>query len=116
MRFDEVFMAMKQGAKAKLPSWGGYWYWDNEKKTIIIHTKDGDELDIRETQVPDYTFSNIASDQWILASKENCPELGGVAMFGFDEAIKYVKRGLKVMRAGWNGKRPVYSIGYMYFL
>lgn len=51
MRFDEVFMAMKQGAKAKLPSWGGYWYWDNEKKTIIIHTKDGDELDIRETQV-----------------------------------------------------------------
>ena len=105
MRFDEVFMAMKQGAKAKLPSWGGYWYWDNEKKTIIIHTKDGDELDIRETQVPDYTFSNIASDQWILASKENCPELGGVAMFGFDEAIKYVKRGLKVMRAGWNGKR-----------
>lgn len=104
MRFDEVFMAMKQGAKAKLPSWGGYWYWDSAKKTIIIHTKDGDELDIRETQVPDYTFSNIASDQWILASKENCPELGGVAMFGFDEAIKYVKRGLKVARKGWNGK------------
>lgn len=32
------------------------------------------------------------------------PELGGVATFGFDEAIKYLKRGLKVKRKGWNGK------------
>lgn len=46
MRFNEAFAAMKQGAKAKLPSWGGYWCWDSAKKTIIMHTKDGEELDI----------------------------------------------------------------------
>ena len=104
MRFDEAFKAMKQGAKVKLPSWGGYWYWSKEKQTIIIHTKDGIEMDIRETQVPDYTFSNIACDDWVLADEQNCPELGGVNTFSFGEAIKYMKRGMKVARRGWNGK------------
>lgn len=104
MYFREAFEAMKQGTKAKLPSWGGYWYWSKEKQTIIIHTKDGDEIDIRDTQIPDYTFSNIASDEWVLADDQNCPELGGEATFSFGDAIKYLKRGLKVKRKGWNGK------------
>ena len=36
MTFKEAFDAMKNGAKVKLPGWGGYWYWDCEKKTIMI--------------------------------------------------------------------------------
>lgn len=31
MTFKEAFEAMKKGAKVKLPSWGGYWYWDDDK-------------------------------------------------------------------------------------
>lgn len=31
MTFSEAFKAMKAGAKVKLPSWGGYWFWDAEK-------------------------------------------------------------------------------------
>ena len=104
MLFREAFKMMKNGMKVKLPSWGGYWYWSKEKQTIIMHTKDGDEIDIRETQVPDYTFSNIASDEWVMADNRNCPELGGVNTFSFGEAIKYLKRGMKVARKGWNGK------------
>lgn len=30
--------------------------------------------------------------------------LGGEATFSFGEAVKYLKRGLKVTRKGWNGK------------
>lgn len=104
MRFIEALKAMKDGAKVKLPSWGGYWCWDAEKATIIMHTKDGNKLDIRETDRVEYTLSNICSDDWVLADKSNCPILGGEAIFGFGEAIKYVKRGLKVSRKGWNGK------------
>lgn len=104
MRFDEAFKAMKQSSKVKLPSWSGYWFWSKEKQTIIIHTKDGEELDIRETEIPDYTFGNICSDEWVLADGENCPELGGEAIFSFGEAVKYLKRGMKVTRKGWNGK------------
>lgn len=105
MQFVDVFKAMKRGSKAKLPSWGGYWYWDEEKNTIMIHTKDGQELDIRETQVVEYTAMNITSDGWIIADETNCPQLGGEATFSFGEAIKYLKRGMKVARKGWNGKK-----------
>ena len=105
MKFSEAFKLMKQGAKVKLPGWGGFWYWDAEKKTIIMHTKDGEEMDIRETQVVDYTFSNVACDDWVIADNQNCPELGGEATFSFGEAIKYLKRGMNVARKGWNGKK-----------
>lgn len=110
MKFKEVFEAMKQGKKAKLPSWGGYWYWDPEKETIMMQcrSKDsepGELLDIRETQTVEYTLNNLLSDEWMIANETNCPELGGVLTFSFGEAIKYLKRGLKVSRKGWNGKK-----------
>ena len=110
MRFVEALKAMKNGAKVKLPSWGGYWCWDAEKETVMIHCRpqdsdhQGEILDIRETQRVEYTLSNVASDEWVIADEENCPVLGGEAMFGFGDAIKYIKRGLKVKRKGWNGK------------
>lgn len=104
MEFGEALDAMKQGAKVKLPSWGGYWYWDSDKETIMMHTKEGNELDIRETDRVPYTLDNMLSDEWIIADETNCPELGGEAAFSFGEAIKYLKRGFKVKRCGWNGK------------
>lgn len=104
MKFSEALKLMKAGQKVKLPTWGGYWFWDPNKETIIIHTKDGEELDIRETQVVEYTTLNIASEDWMLADEENCPQLGGVATFGFEDAIRMLKRGLKVARQNWNGK------------
>ena len=105
MRFEEALKIMKDGNKVKLPSWGGVWKWDSEKESISMHTKDGEELDIRETQVVEYTLGNILSDEWIVADENNCPELGGEATFSFGEAIKYLKRGMKVARKGWNGKK-----------
>lgn len=110
MLFRKAFELMKQGKKLKLPSWAGYWYWSKDKQTIIIHTKDGVDMDIRETQIPDYTFSNIASDEWTLADSKNCPELGGEATFSFGDAIKYLKRGMKVARKGWNGKKQYFQL------
>lgn len=104
MEFKKAFKLMKSGAKIKLPSWGGYWYWDDEKRTVIMHTKDGQELGIRETDRVIYTLSNILNDQWQVADEENCPQLGGVATFGFDKAIGCLKRGFKLKRKGWNGK------------
>ncbi|WP_411337239.1 DUF2829 domain-containing protein [Ruminococcus gauvreauii] len=104
MKFEQAFEMMKKGAKVKLPSWGGYWSWNPEKETIMMHTRDGEDLDIRETQRVEYTVLNILSDEWMIADGTNCPELGGVATFDFGSAIKYMKRGSKVKRAGWNGK------------
>ena len=105
MKFEEALKAMKSGSKVKLPSWGGYWYWSPEKETIIMHTKDGQDMDFRELQRVVYTLQNILSDEWIVANGQNCPQLGGEATFSFGEAIKYLKRGMKVARKGWNGKK-----------
>lgn len=105
MNFAEALKQMKEGAKVKLPSWGGYWFWDAEKETVIMHTKDGRDLDIRETERVEYTMLNILSDEWQIADEINCPQLGGEATFSFGEAIKYMKRGMRVARKGWNGKK-----------
>ena len=111
MNFRQALEAMKQGAKVKLPSWGGYWCWDAEKETIMMHCRPQDSdkgqgpiLDIRETQRVEYTLQNILSDDWVFADEGNAPVLGGEATFSFGEAIKYMKRGLKVARKGWNGR------------
>ena len=47
MKFEQALQEMKKGIPMKLPSWGGYWCWDEEKKTIIMYTKDNERLDIR---------------------------------------------------------------------
>lgn len=105
MRFEEALKIMKDGSLTLPPSWGGFWKWDPEKESIIMHTKDGEEMDIRKTQVVEYTLGNVLSDEWVVADENNCPELGGEATFSFGEAIKYLKRGMKVARKGWNGKK-----------
>ncbi len=66
MKFTEALREMKEGKKVKLPSWGGYWYWDKEKQTVMIQCRpqdsdQGELLDIRETQSVEYTLSNVAS-------------------------------------------------------
>ena len=105
MKFKEAFEEMKSGIPIKLPSWAGYWWWDEESQTILMYTKDGGCLDRRETPNGEYTLQNILSDEWVYADSRNCPILGGEATFSFGEAIKYLKRGFKVARKGWNGKK-----------
>lgn len=110
MNFKEALELMKQGKKVKLPSWGGYWCWDEEKQTIMMHCRPRNSdtgepvLDIRQTQRVEYTLGNVLSDEWVVADETNTPILGGTATFSFGEAIKYLKRGMKVARQGWNGK------------
>ena len=96
MEFRDAFKIMKSGGKVKLPSWGGYWFWDAEKQSIMMQCRpkdtdkgQGDLLDIRETQRVEYTLSNILSDEWLIADETNCPVLGGEATFGFGKINRF---------------------------
>ena len=102
MKFKEAFKEMKSGLAVKLPSWAGYWWWDEEAQTILMYTKDGDCLDIRETQNVEYTLQNILSDEWIYADGRNCQILGGEVTFGFGDAYKFLERGLRVTKKSWH--------------
>ena len=103
MNFKQALEAMKKGHKVKLPSWGGYWEYDASIDGIVIHCKEGNIL-YNYTERLLYTAENIISDEWIIADENNTTILGGEATFNFGEAIKYLKRGFKVARKGWNGK------------
>lgn len=105
MKFKQALEEMKRGIPMKLPSWGGYWCWDDEKQTIIMYTKDNQRLDIRETQRVEYTLQNILSEEWIPADGNNCPILGGELKMSFGVALELLKKGVKVAREGWNGKK-----------
>lgn len=105
MKFKQALEEMKKGIPMKLPSWGGYWCWDDEKQTIIMYTKDNQRLDIRETQRVEYTLQNILSEEWIPADGNNCPILGGELKMSFGVALELLKKGVKVAREGWNGKK-----------
>lgn len=106
MTFKEAFGKMKYGSKIKLPSWSGYWAW--EDNTIKMYCKENIDpgytspMDIRQTQRVEYTIDNILTDKWIIADETNCPLLGGIAIMDEDDAFKYIKRGLKVKCIGKN--------------
>lgn len=50
----------------KLPEWDGYWFWDNEKQTVMIYCNDGTKFDIRESQDVYYTLTNICRKDWCI--------------------------------------------------
>ena len=62
MQFREAWFQMLNGKKIKRTHWAGYWEWENN--TIMIHTREGAILDIRETDNPAYTFTNVAAKDW----------------------------------------------------
>lgn len=62
MEFRRAWFEMLNGKKIRLPSWSGHWEW--EGGTIMMHCKDGRVFDIRATDNPALTFTNIASEDW----------------------------------------------------
>lgn len=100
MNFTKALEALKAGCKIKLPHWKGYWV--KEDSTVKMYCKNGDVLDIRETEDVFYTLSNIASDEWEVVRECNIDV--DIKTFRFGETIRLIKQGKKVARKGWNGK------------
>lgn len=67
MSFREAWFHMLNGEHVKLPSWEGYLAW--EDNTIMMHCRDGNVIDIRNTENPAYTFSNVASCDWLVVEQ-----------------------------------------------
>ena len=97
MIWSDAFKLLKEGKFIKLPSWTGYWSWDEEKKNVVMHCKP-DKYGVQENILlshsmnMEYTLSNIASDEWIEATSENCTLLGGISTFDWKTAAKYLLR------------------------
>lgn len=68
LSWRQAWFELLNGRKIKLPSWTGYWKWENN--TIMMHCSDGTIIDIRETTNPAYTFTNIAENYWMIVSDD----------------------------------------------
>lgn len=66
MKFQAAYSYLKRGHDIALPEWGGFWRWDAEKATILMHTRRGDVIDIRESSDMDYTIGFMFRDDWVL--------------------------------------------------
>ena len=68
LQFRDAWFWLLQGYKIKRPLWEGYWKWENG--TIMMHCRDGSVADIRETEMPAYTFTNIAARDWMVDMRD----------------------------------------------
>lgn len=64
LSWAEVWWHLLNGKKIKRPLWEGYWAWENN--TIMMHCRDGKVINILDTDLPAYTFSNIAQRDWMI--------------------------------------------------
>ena len=92
MNFAGAIFALQRGHKVKRHHWSGYWYLTpmttvslhkcgidtttptiktNTVQTIMMHTYDGGEIDIRQTSDIIYTLSNCACDDWEIVEDWN---------------------------------------------
>ena len=83
MNFAGAIFALQRGHKVKRHHWSGYWYLSpistvtsdgfgtDAIQTIMMHTYDGGEVDIRNTLDIIYTLSNCASDDWEIVEDWN---------------------------------------------
>lgn len=74
MHFQAAFAYMKRGHAVALPEWGGFWRWDDESKTIHIHTRQGTIMDIRQSKDMDYTLSFTFRDDWEIVADPTATE------------------------------------------
>ena len=78
MNFAGAIFALQRGHKVKRHHWSGYWYltptrihYEHDVPTIMMHTYDGEEVDIRQTLDIIYTLSNCACDDWEIVEDWN---------------------------------------------
>ena len=68
LHWKDAWFWMLNGKRIKRPLWEGYWAWENN--TIMMHCRDGSVTDIRETDNPAYTFTNMAQRDWMVVEGE----------------------------------------------
>lgn len=70
VRFEQLFQKFTSGVPIKRAAWKGYWVYKYGK--VEMHSKDGSVVDIKETNDILFTLSNVAAEDWVVATAENC--------------------------------------------
>lgn len=72
MSFYQLFAYFAVGVPIKRKPWGGYWKYLIDTDQVMMYTKEGKEISVVDTKDILYTISNIVTDDWEIATNENC--------------------------------------------
>lgn len=108
MKYSEVANALKAGKKIKLVAWKKAYWYQNEKGEIINHFEDGGEVPSAVLFPRDLLW--VMNGNWEVVEDDesknvNKPVSEMKKLRNFGWAIAALKRGEKVSRKGWNGKK-----------
>jgi len=62
MNFASALFAMERGHRVRRSHWSGYWCIESGE--LLIHCRDGRDLNLRESEDMVYTLRNISCDDW----------------------------------------------------
>lgn len=71
MSFQSALNYLHRGHRIKHPEWGGFWWWHKAMDTILMFTRSGRIVNLRESEDLGYTLSFIAQNNWFLAHDED---------------------------------------------
>ena len=74
MHFQAAYAYLKTGKAITLPEWGGYWSWGERRGTILMHTRKGEIIDIRQSENWDYTQGFMFRQDWELVDDIHATE------------------------------------------
>lgn len=64
MHYQAAYSYLKAGKAITLPEWGGYWSWGERRGTVLMHTRKGEIIDIRQSEDWEFTQSFMFRDDW----------------------------------------------------
>jgi hypothetical protein len=101
MKYAEVEPALQAGKKIKLSPWkNAYWYMKDG--VLVNHDEEGFECPTKELFPHDFMW--VMSEKWEVVGEET-PDDNNPFYCSFGIALVHLKKGKKVARKGWNGKR-----------
>ena len=74
MNFKKALEALEAGLPVKRQEWDGFWVMEDNK--IIIHLKEGNDIDLLDTEDVMFTLSHTTETDWEIATLSNCKRLG----------------------------------------
>lgn len=72
MTIKDLFSEFISGTPIKRKVWRGYWKYNPRTKNIDMYTKEGEVIQITDTEDVLFTISGILADDWEIATNENC--------------------------------------------
>lgn len=108
MDFTSAFISMQQGHKVTRTTWSGYWCIKNGE--IIMVTKEGKAVNLRESPDMMYTISNMLCDDWGVCDDRAVSMLPGESVTDASKVNeKNIRSDAKVNKHEEQKKKPEYT-------